>query len=280
VAERYNVCLVQPESYLHSGAFLELAELLHYALIDLGFSSRLSVNRLDAFGRNIVIGAHLFSAQAIARLPQSTIILNTEQLGSREHPWTDVMLNLARRFVMWDYSAANIAFFEGERVAGVRLLKLGFQRQLARLKPVSDPDIDVLFYGSIGERRQSVIDALLARGVTVRVLFGTYGRQRDQEIERAKLVLNCHHYDRHIFEVVRVFYLLCNRIPVVAEIGPNTEVEPEFRSAVAATAYEELADQCLRLLNDEAARAAVAERGYAVINQRPQSELIRSLVVT
>ena len=277
---RYNVCLVKPEGYLHAEAFVELAEVIHYALVDLGLESRLSVNQLARLGRNIVVGAHLLGVDAIRRLPESSVLVNTEQLGAREHPWSEAILDIARHFEVWDYSIENIDYLQKSGCKGARWLKLGFQPQLSRLQRAPNLDVDVLFYGSIGERRQRIIDALQSRGVSVKVLFGVYGRERDEWIGRSKIVLNCHHYDRHIFEIVRVFYLLSNRVPVVAEIGLQTKVESDLRDAVAACSYENLVDTCLSLLNDDTHREAVAERGYSIIRSRDQSSLIRSLLLS
>lgn len=278
VSTQFNICVVRPEGYPHSRAFDELAELLHYALEDLGFLVRVEINRIDPRGRNIVIGGHLFGAAAISRLPDSTIILNTEQLGAAEHTWTDSIVAMARRFETWDYTPANISFLERCKVAEAKFLPIGFHPRLSRIEPADEADVDVLFYGSMSDRRRQVLERLAARGAKIKTLFGVYGVERDRWISRSKLVLNCHHYDTHIFEVVRVFYLLANRVAVVGEVGTKTQIEDDFRHAVAAVPYEALVETCLGLLADNQARKRLAARGHALIRERSQSELLKPLL--
>jgi hypothetical protein len=140
-------------------------------------------------------------------------------------------------------------------------------------------DVDVLFYGSIGPRRKRVLDALASRGLQVKTLFGVYGAERDRWIERSKLVLNMHHYDTGIFEIVRVFYLLTNAVPVVGEVNESTVIDPFFRDAVAAVDYAHLVDTCATLARDEDARQALALRGRQRLESRPQSSFFQPLLM-
>ncbi|MDO8300157.1 MAG: hypothetical protein Q7T64_10710, partial [Lacisediminimonas sp.] len=126
-------------------------------------------------------------------------------------------------------------------------------------------DIDVLFYGTLANRRRLILDELRARGVNLHVETDCYGPQRDALIARARIVLNLHAYDAHIFEIVRVSYLLANRKAVVAEVGPHTDIDPLFRDAVAAAPYEHLVDTCMRLLANDGQRLALEQRGYEIM---------------
>ena len=53
---RYNICLIKPDQYIHSLAFIELAELLLYSLQELGFEVQIQFNELDNNACNILIG--------------------------------------------------------------------------------------------------------------------------------------------------------------------------------------------------------------------------------
>lgn len=278
MSESFHVCVVQPEGYLHSLAFTELAELICYAIRDLGHPCGLDVNALDRGARNILIGAHLLGERARARIPASSIILNTEQLGASQHPWTETVVELATRLELWDYSPVNLEYLQARGAPRGRLLELGFHPKLARLRTDIPADIDVLFYGSIGPRRQYILKALEAQGLKVKALFGVYGEERDRWVERSKLILNCHHYDTGIFEVVRVFYLLTNARAVVAEVGDSTHIDPFFRDAVCAVPYEGLVDACERLANDELAHRELAGQGRRLMESRPQAGLIKHLL--
>ena len=272
----YHVALVQPSGYPHSLAFQELAELLVFSLQDLGYDCTFAINRFDRARRNIVLGAQLLPEAWQAQLPGNTIIVNTEQLGSAQHAWTDPIVNLAQRLTVWDYNRYNIEFLQTQGARDVRRLELGFQPRLARLNLVSEPDVDVLFYGSMGERRKRLLAAIEQRGLRVRALFGVYGRERDAWIERSKLVLNCHHYETQIFEIVRVFYLLTNGVAVVGEVGPDTHIEEPFKSAIAAAPYEEIPARCAELVGDSPSRVALATLAASRFRERSQASLLKS----
>ena len=104
----FNICLVKPDQYIHSFAFLELGELLYFSLKELGFKVALQFNEIAPHEQNIVIGFHLLAPQAQSQLPKSTIILNTEQVHSDQSSWNETIMNGARHFKLWDYSQKNI----------------------------------------------------------------------------------------------------------------------------------------------------------------------------
>jgi len=111
-----------------------------------------------------------------------------------------------------EYSPKNIEKFLQVGIDKTKLLKIGYQKELARLDLSKPKDIDVLFYGSMNERRKAILDELELKGLKVKTLFGIYGQERDHWIERSKVVLNHHYYESQIFEIVRVFYLLTNSV--------------------------------------------------------------------
>jgi len=274
----YHLCLVQPEGYAHSGALLELAELVFHGLSDLGHPVTIALNEIREPGRNILVGAHLLDHGVIDRLPEGTILLNSEQLQAEDSGWTGVMLHAARRFEIWDYSPRNVARLEQAAGAHTRLLPIGYHAALDRIAPAAEQDIDVLFYGSINPRRRAVLDGLATAGLRVEHLFGVYGSDRDAVVARSKLVLNVHYYPTHIFEIVRVFYLMANGKAVVSEVAADTAVDPVYLPGIAACPYEGLVDRCVALVGDHGARAALEAAARAAIRKVPQAERMAAML--
>lgn len=275
----YNVCLVSPPGYQHSGCLRELAELLTFSLRDLGYSATLQTHCVDPDRRNIIIGCHLLDLQVAQHLRGDTVIVNTEQIYDQDpFDWKDTILGWAGRFETWDYSAANIDAFARIGVPGVKLLHLGHQPQLTRIVAAAEQDIDVLFYGSRTYRRRMIFEQLRARGLNVVTMLGVYGAERDSYTARAKLVLNLHNHPAQIFEVVRVHYLLSNAVAVVSEVNRGTSVPDYFRDAVAGVPYEGLVEECVRLVADGAARASLAWRGHEIIAAHPQTVYTRAVL--
>lgn len=259
-------------------AFMELAELIHYSLEDLGFESAVQRDNIDVSRRNIILGVHLLNTKYIPQLPRDTILINTEQLGAVSAQWNDTVLAWFRSGLeLWDYNPRNIALLEEEGITGVRRLQIGFHEKLRRI-PLSDtPDVDVLFYGSLNERRIRILKGLQARGFAVKHLFGVYGAERDQWIARSKLVLNLHYYPTEIFEIVRVSYLLNNGLAVVGEVSPTTTMDPWVRQAIAATPYEGLTGKISELITGGSWREQ-GRAGLNAIRAYPQTPIIRDLL--
>jgi hypothetical protein len=270
--KKFNICLVRPDNYIHSYAFLELGELLFFSLKELGYETNFGFNHVDPDASNILIGCHLLDPSFIPQIPSSTIVLNTEQIYSDTGAWNEAVFPWAKQFQVWDYSPRNIEKFKELGIDGVKLLKIGYQKELARLNGSSQAkDIDVLFYGSVNERRKAVLDALEAKGLKVKVLFGVYGRDRDEWVERSKIVLNHHYYEAQIFEIIRVFYLLTNSVAVVGEVNETTSIDQMCKDGIRPAKYEDLVSSCVELVQNDALRESLQQQAFNSISRYPQA---------
>ncbi len=268
--EKFHIVLVKPAGYAHSEAFREVAEGLTSALGSLGHAAVLGENTLDPSATNIVLGAHLLAETEALALPASTVVYNLEQLGGAELPaWYPA---LAARMRVWDYSELNLPFWDRTAcLAPVQIVPVGFAPVLARIADASEQDIDVLFYGSLNERRRAVLLRLEAAGVRVHHAFGVYGAERDALIARSKLVLNVHFYESKVFEVVRVSYLLANGKAVLTEPSPDLG---GLAGGVAVFSYDELARGCLDFLANDKARKVLELRARMLFRERDQAALL------
>jgi len=70
------------------------------------------------------------------------------------------------------------------------------------------------------------------------------------------------------FEVVRVSYLLANRKAVIAHISDDTYIEDDMRLAIKVTSPPQLVHDCVKLVEDDKARSALEEAGFAAIERR------------
>ena len=274
----YNICTIVPAGYAHYRAFDELVELIFHGLTELGIVVTTSTNSCAAGARNIVLGCHLLELERSMSLPPDSIIFNTEQLGAISAQWQQRLVERSRQLETWDYSLRNVAHLKTLGVEEVRYFRVGHHPKLARIiKPASQP-IDVLFYGSVTERRQRVLEDLGATGLNVKSVFGVYGKERDELIAQAKVVLNCHAYESKIHEIVRSFYLMTNRKAVVAELDGDTAIDPAHVQGIHAAAYGELVEACCRLVAEDRLRAEVEARAHACIAAIPQAEVLRELL--
>jgi len=274
VSERWAVVIVSPPGYSHSEAFREVAEGLHHGLRALGHDSVVTTELAVEGRRPILLGANLLAA-ARAVPPPGAILYNLEQVQEGS-PWFGrELLELYRRHPLWDYSAANATALERLGLPRPRVVPVGYVPELTRIAP-ADEDVDVLFYGSLNDRRKAVLRELEARGARVHIAFGLYGAARDRLVARSRLVLNVHFYEAKVFEIVRVSYLLANRRTVVSERGHDREEERAFQAGIAFAEHGRLAERCLELLARPEERRRIGEAGFAAMSARPQAEFLRA----
>lgn len=275
----FNLCRMVPAGYAHGAALDEVADTLRYGIEALGHTVDVLHNAFGSRGVNLVLGAHLLDAASAQALSPETIAYNLEQIDEGSVWLGPGLLAALGRCVVWDYSEGNL-----ERIraltgnARLVYVPVGYVPQLTRITSDQPQDIDVLFYGSMNDRRQHIIDALRAAGLEVCAAYGVYGTVRDRLIARAKVVINLHYYNASVFEVVRVSYLLANRKAVVAECHDETEIYPDLRDAMRLVPYDHLVTACRELVFDATLRAHYEETGFRRMSARYAPELLRPAV--
>ncbi|HYW31005.1 MAG TPA: hypothetical protein VE869_05805 [Gemmatimonas sp.] len=209
-----------------------------------------------------------------AFMPEKYIFFNAEHLHADYWSGDDQWFAQMREAVeVWDCSAANLPVHEA-RQHRARVVPFGYapyyERRFAAYTVGHDltPDIDVLFVGSMSERRRYTLDQMRAAGVrllTVTPDEPRYGAQLDRTIARAKIVLSLFYYDEprsHVADFARLDHLLSNRRFVVHEQPSKFDQDTEFARVVSTPPYADLVDCCLRFLESSAERDARAEEAY------------------
>jgi acetyltransferase-like isoleucine patch superfamily enzyme/SAM-dependent methyltransferase len=264
----FAVLILSPPNYIHNFVFEEVAETLNIGLKQLGYDSLITQSLLPNC-RHIVLGTNLLPLLSI-ELPVNSILYNLEQI-SFDSPWiNESLLNIFKKFHIWDYSLKNIEELKDIGITNVQHVPIGYVPELSRIPifPEHEQDIDVLFYGSVNERRQSIIDALKSQKLVVESLFGVYGKERDQFIARSKILINIHFYESKIFEIVRLSYLFANKKFIVSERSFDDIDSDFFEPGLVFADYENLVQTCLDWLGKHKERAIISQKGFDLMSQR------------
>lgn len=279
----YTLWIVSPnENYGHSRCFEEVAQSLRAAFIELGYGCEITTVFPLNKERVIILGGHLLHPDDMLYLDRP-VIWQLEQMpdetdAARLHtPWAHTYLEILRKAEVWDYSRVNISTLAKMGI-GAKLLEVGYAPGLTRIENVQNPDIDVLFVGSMNDRRHSILKRLTDSGVKVVHAFDCYGVKRDTLVARAKAVLNVHFYESKIWEIVRCSYLMANRKCVVSEKGLDIELEKPYCGAIAFTEYDGLVDECLSILRDDNLRRQWEKAGLERMRERIQAEFLRRVL--
>jgi len=232
-------------------------------------------------GRLIVFNAHRLPPDLV--LPDDAIIFNAEQVqldGPTGEGWkVSSYLRRLKEHLVWDYCDENINRLHLLGVDRVVKCRVGYYPELTDIIPAEQQDVDVLFVGSLNERRVSILHSIASRKMTVRVLAGVYGKERNDWIARSKVVLNVHFYEKPIFEIFRVSHLLANKKCVVTEGGGRDfELEQLADDTCVREPYgDSLVKACLRMVHDADARRRQGDFGFRIFSGIDQTKELPEL---
>jgi SAM-dependent methyltransferase len=228
-----HICIVQPLGYVHSLGLLDPARYFRWQFRRFGATVTMAKNRLRHDAVNFVFGAHL-GFDAGLRERHACVFVNLEQLGAGGAQVSQAYMDLLKTSAVVDYDADNVPAYARDLDA-VPVVPMGYAAYLApaAAMPLAERPIDLLFIGSVNERRRALIQRIEAAGVQVAMFDAPlYGDERDHFIGQAKAVLNVHFYDSSRFEQVRVSHCLSLGTPVISERGAASRPQAAFDDSV------------------------------------------------
>lgn len=173
--------------------------------------------------RDVILGPHVAADRAdlFAAFPDRIALYETENVLDSASPWAAriAKLRLATPRNQWlNYSAANASMY-GDTVRPLQKIHALPARDDRTPRP-----IDVLFIGSLNERRAAVLNYLQRAGLKVYAPPGpVFGDVLARLEHRAKVLLNIHYYTPGVFESFRVVPAAHRGTPVVSERSERNE---------------------------------------------------------
>lgn len=272
-----RIWIVTPENYVHSQCFNEVALAMKDALKKLGQEIEITTDLNECIlGETLIFGAHLLlwtmDKAAILQVSKG-IVFNLEQQFSENYV---TILSVAGE--VWEYSKVNLEYLVAIGLKA-RHCEIGYMPCLTKIDPAPVEDIDVLMYGSLNERRLSILREL-GKYSKVQVLgIGVYDSRRDNLIARSKIVLNIHYYEPGLFEIVRCSYLMANRKCIVSEVCDlELDVMTYYASGIVFAEPATIVKKCLRILGDDNLRKERAQKSFELFSARSQVEILKPLL--
>ena len=260
---RIHLSIMQPAGYVHSQGFLDQARYARYQFRRFGAEVTIGKNRLREDSINIIFGAHLgFDSSLKQRY--TCLLFNLEQLVEGGDHASQAYINLLRTSAVIDYNESNLISYGG-KPGEIPVVSFQWAPYLATTPalPLQERPIDLLFFGSINERRKAIFSQIEASGWSVSLFDrALYGEERDAFIRQSKAVFNCHYYEGSRFEQARAFHTMSLGTPMISERTErttpppayedtvtwvsNTELEKFFQNEFMKPAWLDLADEQLR----------------------------------
>ena len=228
-----HLTIVQPAGYLHWMAMLDQVRYYRYQFSRLGARVTMAKNRLRHDAINFVFGAHLGFDPGL-RDSHTCIFVNLEQFGPGAPVLDDAYLQLLRTSAVIDYDRGNPEHYTAHAV-DVPVAPMLNAPYLAPAVPVplEERPIDLLFIGSMNDRRARWLSRVEAAGWNISAFNSPlYGEERDEVIRNAKAVINVHFYDACRLEQSRVAHCLSLGTPVISERDPRLVPHEAFEDSV------------------------------------------------
>ena len=265
--------------------FKEVIDLFSVTLKDLGFDVVQSNNRLKKDALNLLIGYQYIPESHIDYVAENYqyILIQLEQLSDTggwfkqaEKKFDSFRSLFKGASQVWDYAQENIGFLELQGVDS-HLIPLGFHKSLVHYTPHETQDIDVLFYGNLYPKRMALLKEL-EKHCHLHTLFNIFGEERNEALQRAKVIINIHsHEGLDTLEQARLFYLLSNHSFVISE---SSDWNP-YGDALVHYAYEDLHEGVLTWLkkpDDE--RKEKAHQGFLALQNIPFKDNLKKALMS
>lgn len=245
-----SIYIPRHHAYPFSHVFDDPAKALQCAMIQRYGHYLPIVERVEfAGGAPVVMGANWCRQFGIGNLPQDAIIYNFEHV---EGAWIGgEYLELLKSHEVWDFSSAGVEALKAKYGIDARHVPHKFAPSMRWVWGKQPVKYDVLFIGSLNERRREVLQVFIDEGLRVGHIGNQetlWGLERDAHIAQARCLINMHFYSPDsAFEIVRCAPALANHIPVITETAPDIR---DYQGSFIHMPIEDIAEFTLQWLRN------------------------------
>ena len=164
--------------------------------------------------------------QRVVRMPKRYIVYQLEQMHTdtyRDNAEYKEKLKGAIR--CWEYNSSNRAHYSTPAPVWMPVPIASMPSIFTCAVPDGLSTIDVLFYGSVNDRRYSILKSLhhtlQPMGMVVKLVQGHYGESLYPFIRRARVVLNIGFYEDTLLATYRLNEALVHKRVVLSEMSTN-----------------------------------------------------------
>ena len=172
-------------------------------------------------------------------IPNTYFIYQTEQLNTKEraakfHNNESMFKLFNNAYQVFDYSKDNMLLYS-EKYNKVPMF-LPFISGIDAATTAnttatsSNKTIDVLFYGTLNQRRYIIIEVLkqLMPKLKIVVEEVVFGKQLQEKIKQSKIVLNIHNYEHATLETARIMEAMQYGVHIISEKTHETELMASY----------------------------------------------------
>lgn len=196
------------------------------------------------------------------------LIVNTENYKNFNiDEKLEIMICNNLDFYIFDYNPINIKYFKNKHPS-VKiyympllyniLLENYYNSSILKKINYNEKDIDVIFYGTMNERRSSILNTLKLKYnvFIISDIFQLNHSELFNYIERSKIILNIYYYtDNYVFDYYRNAILLSNKTFLISEYPEciDLNIEPNLiniENNLILSKYENIVDTVSNYLDN------------------------------
>ena len=193
-----------------TGYGLSIAYNLSEELKRLNFKTAIT----NTIRENDVLHILLFSFK-LEKLPKRYIIYQLEQINKSPFLSDRLYTDLENSLISLDYSQVNYINLKNSHKKYIRYQPMPIANKIVEYTP--HYEYDILFFGSINQRRKNILDHLFKEKFVVAYTSDTFFEGIYTHVKKAKIVLNLHYYDNAILETARLNEILPFNTLIVSE---------------------------------------------------------------
>ena len=157
----------------------------------------------------------LLASYKIDILPKKYIIYQLEQIYNTNNLSEKLWNDIKNSVITFDYSIINYDNIPNEYKKYIRYQPIPIINKIDDYAP--NYEYDILFFGSLNDRRIKIINYLINNKYNVVHTCNTFYEDLYKHIRKAKIVLNLHFYEDSILETARINELLEYKTLIISE---------------------------------------------------------------
>jgi hypothetical protein len=177
-------------------------------------------------------------------IPKNYILYNFEQLNVNyynKNKFIDLVKNAK---LILDYSTVNNNIW---KIFNINSHYLPWNTtELLFNKNFIEKDIDILFVGTLNNRRKKILDEIDKKFNLV-ILTNVFGLQLESYMARTKICLNIHYYDKNsILEIPRIIPMINHHVKILSELSLDDYYCTQYNAYIKWFDYEDY-----KIINDK-----------------------------
>jgi len=173
--------------------------------------------------------------------PNTYFIYQTEQLNTKErankfHNNKSMFTLFNNAYQIFDYSKDNMILYPEKYNKPPMFLPFisanNADANATTNATTNNKTIDILFYGSLNQRRYIIIEVLrqLLPQLNIVVEEQLFGKELQEKIKQSKIVLNIHNYEHATLEIARIMEAMTYDVHIISEKTHEVELMASFEN--------------------------------------------------